>query len=158
MRNTRIQGTLVVVDGTGVLIRGRPGSGKSLATLGLMDRGHHLVADDLVEVTTGTDARPVGTSVEENVRIEIRGLGIFRAQALNPGGTAPSSPIDFIVELDEYKPRSDAGRTSPDISFRQIAGCELLQVRLPVPRGADPAMLIELLARVFRTHGTVTTE
>jgi len=123
-----------------------------------MDRGHYLVADDLVEVTAGTGGRPVGTGGEENVRIEIRGLGIFKAQALNPGGTVPFSPIDFIVELDEYEPKSDSGRTSPDIAFTRIAGRELLQVRLPLPRGADPAMLIELLARVFRTHGTVTTE
>ena len=158
MRNTQIQGALVVVDGTGVLIRGRPGSGKSLAALGLMDRGHHLVADDLVEISAGTDGRPVGTAVEEDVRMEIRGLGIFKAQALYPSGTAPFSPIHFIVELDEYEPGSDAGRTRPDIATTRVMGCELLQVRLPVPRGADPAMLIELLARVFRTHGTVTTE
>lgn len=158
MHTTHIRGTLVVVDGTGILIRGRPGSGKSLAALSLMDRGHRLVADDLVAVSAGTDGRPVGAAVEEVVRIEVRGLGIFRGQTLYPDGVAPLSPIHFIVELDEYEPGSDAGRTVPDTRAERIGSWELMQVRLPLPHGADPAMLIEILARLFRTRGTVTPE
>ena len=55
MKKSRVQAVLVVVHGVGVLIRGRPGSGKSLAALNLMRQGHKLVSDDLVEVVPGVD-------------------------------------------------------------------------------------------------------
>ncbi|MBN2690094.1 MAG: hypothetical protein JXR42_05835 [Gammaproteobacteria bacterium] len=43
-----IHGTLLAVFGVGVLLTGKPSSGKSSLALSLLDRGHKLVADDLV--------------------------------------------------------------------------------------------------------------
>ncbi|MBM3299143.1 MAG: HPr kinase/phosphatase C-terminal domain-containing protein [Deltaproteobacteria bacterium] len=149
------RGVLVRVHGIGVLIRGRAGSGKSLAALNLMRRGHLLVADDLVEIVPGCDGRPVGKAVEEDVRIEVRGLGVFRARSLFPDGTTTSSPIDFVVELDAYTPSKDSGRVVPQTSTEQVLGRDLLKVRAPVPSGMDPALVIELLVRLFGESGKV---
>jgi len=41
-----VHGVLVSVFGSGVLILGRSGIGKSACALELIDRGHKLVADD----------------------------------------------------------------------------------------------------------------
>jgi HPr kinase/phosphorylase len=150
MNATRIQGVLVDVDGVGVLIRGPSGCGKSLAALSLMDRGHRLVSDDLVEVREGPDGVPVGRALEEDVRIEVRGLGIFSAKSLFPEGTVPSFPINLVVELDVFDPVRDTGRTLPEFVSTSILGQELLQIRVPVARGMNPALLIELVARQFR--------
>ncbi len=155
MKTQRIPGVLVAIDGVGILVRGPSGSGKSLAALNLLHRGHYLIADDLVEVARGPDGKLVGRPVEEDVRIEVRGLGIFRARSLFHDGTLPSSRIDFVVELDRYDPARDAGRTAPEKHSMQLLEHDLLVVRVPVPSGADPGLLVELLARLFRDSGTV---
>jgi len=126
-----------------------------MAALNLLRRGHSLVADDLIEVVPGTDGKPTGRSVEEDVRIEVRGLGIYRARSLFHDGTLPSSRIDLIVELDRYDPARDAGRTSPEERSMQLLEQDVPVVRVPVPTGADPGFMVELLARLFRDHGTV---
>jgi len=155
MKPHRIPGVLVAVDGVGILVRGPSGSGKSLTALNLLRRGHCLVADDLVEVARGPDGKLVGRPVEEDVRIEVRGLGIFRARSLFPEGTLPSSPIDFVVDLDAYDPARDAGRTAPDAHSMQILERDMAVVRVPVPIGVDPGLLVELLAKLYRHSGTV---
>jgi HPr kinase/phosphorylase len=152
MNAIRIQGVLVDVDGVGVLIRGPSGCGKSLAALNLMDRGHRLVSDDLLEVIEGPDAVPMGRALEEDVKIEVRGLGIFSAKSLFPEGTVPSFPINLVVELDVFDPARDTGRTLPEFVSTSILGKELLQIRLPVAKGMNPALLIELVARRFRSR------
>lgn len=61
-------------DGSGVLLTGPPGSGKSDLLFRLLDHGFMLVADDQVELTD-RDASPV-SSLEG--MLEIRGIGIVR--------------------------------------------------------------------------------
>jgi len=150
-----IRGVLVSVFGVGVLIRGRAGSGKSYTALSLMRRGHVLVADDLVHVTTDPGGQPVGRALEERVRIEVRGLGIFDAESLFPTATARSSPIDLAVELDRYDDWQDSGRTTPETGETSVADTRLLTVRVPLPSGVDPGLMIELLARRFKDTGSV---
>lgn len=155
MSRSIIQGVLVDIGGVGVLIQGPPGIGKSLAALHLMSRGHKLVSDDLVEISVSAEGKLVGTPLEEHVRIELRGLGIYRARTLFDEGTSPVSSIDFAVNLEMYDPLVDVGRTEPEITVIEIMGRELQRIRLPVTRGSDPALLIELLAKLFRSNGTV---
>lgn len=144
-----------MVDDVGILVRGPSGSGKSLTALNLLRRGHYLVADDLVEVARGPDGKLIGRPLEEDVRIEVRGLGIFRARSLFHDGTLPSCPIDFVVELDKYDPARDAGRITPEAHSMQILEHQLSVVRVPVPIGVDPGLLVELLARIYRISGMV---
>jgi len=151
----RIQAVLVIVHGVGVLVRGRPGSGKSLAALNLMRRGHKLVSDDLVELAPGPDGKPWGRAVEEDARIEIRGVGIYKAKTLFPDATALSSPIHLVVDLDDYDPDADAGRMIPQTGETRLLGRDILTVRAPTPIGSDPAFIIELLAKRFKDSGSV---
>ena len=51
-----IHGTLVDVSGVGLLFRGRSGIGKSEVALDLVERGHRLVADDIVIITASPKA------------------------------------------------------------------------------------------------------
>jgi HPr kinase/phosphorylase len=155
MRCISIRGVLVSVFGVGVLIRGPSGSGKSYTALTLMRRGHLLVADDLLEVTAGPEGRLLGRGLEEPVRIEVRGLGLFNAESLFPTATARSSPIDFVVELDRYDDWQDSGRTFPETGETSILDMRILTVRVPLPNGVDPGLMIELLARLFKDTGSV---
>lgn len=158
MDGATIQAVLVEVNGIGVLLKGPAGSGKSLAALRLMDRGHRLVADDLVAVAIGPDGALIGRSTEDDVRIEIRGLGIFRAKSLFEQGTALSARINLVIEIDRYDPEADAGRVTPQVSEMPLFGSTLPCVRVPLPPGTDCALIVELLAGRFARSGTVTAE
>ncbi|RPJ41845.1 MAG: HPr(Ser) kinase/phosphatase, partial [Candidatus Latescibacterota bacterium] len=73
---TNIHGSLVDVYGVGLLITGESGIGKSECALDLVERGHRLVADDLV-IVTRMRGELVGEA-SERLRdlMEIRGIGI----------------------------------------------------------------------------------
>ena len=45
----QLHGSMVDIQGVGVVIQGESGIGKSEAVLGLLERGHSLVADDVVQ-------------------------------------------------------------------------------------------------------------
>ena len=155
MQRTTIQAVLVSVYDVGILIRGPSGAGKSLAALNLMRQGHRLISDDLVEVIPGPDGGIVGHPVERDARIEVRGLGIFNAKTLFPNSVAPECRIDFIVDLDAYDPEKDSGRLSPETGSTELLGKSLLTVRVALPIGLDPSLVIELLAKRYRESGSV---
>ena len=80
---TTLHGTLLDIRGIGTLIRGDSGSGKSEAALALLERGHSLVADDLVRVKLLSDHTPVGFCDEMNRGfMECRGIGIINIEEL----------------------------------------------------------------------------
>jgi HPr kinase/phosphorylase len=76
--STRVHGSCVARDGSGVLILGAPGAGKSDLTLRLLGRGFSLVADDQVDIRDGFAQSP------EALRglLEVRGLGLVRLPCL----------------------------------------------------------------------------
>jgi HPr kinase/phosphorylase len=67
-------------EGSGVLLLGPPGAGKSDLLLRLLSRGFQLVADDQVEVD-GDQARPPAALAG---LLEVRGLGIVRLPHVAP--------------------------------------------------------------------------
>ncbi len=144
------QGTLVRVHGIGVLIEGQSGVGKSLAALSLMRSGHRLIADDLVAITKKGPGKLIGHPLEENVRIEVRGLGVFNAEVLFKDGVAASCQIDILVELTSYITERDAGRIDPLITKKCIMDCFFEKILVPTPSGVDPGLLIELIVRAHR--------
>lgn len=156
MNPLRTQGVLVNVQGVGVLIRGRPGSGKSMSALELMRRGHYLVADDVVEIVADNKGNLVGRSLEADVRVEVRGLGVFRARSLFPDRTQPFSRIDLVVDLDSYDAARDTGRLSPETASTRLMERDLPTVRVPIATGVDAALLIELIAGFFQRNGTLS--
>lgn len=158
MVSVTLKGVLVAVHGVGVLIRGPSGSGKSMAALGLISRGHKLVSDDVVKVSSDCNGTLLGRPLEEKVRIELRGIGVFYADSLVEGATVASSPIDFIVDLDTYDPEIDTGRISPETGWLKLLEREVPTVRVPLTSRADPALLIEMLAWHFKKTGTVKSQ
>jgi HPr kinase/phosphorylase len=155
MVSAKLRGSLVRVYGMGVFIRGLSGSGKSATAIKLMSLGHRLVADDLVEITSETDGTLVGRAVEQDVRIEVRGLGIFKARSLFPHGVAESARIDFIADLDTYDPIRDSGRIEPELRTEILLDKEIPSVRVPVTESVGAPLLIEILARRFCDRDTV---
>jgi HPr kinase/phosphorylase len=87
-----VHGTAVAWLGRGILLLGRPGSGKSDLALRLIEAGAKLVADDLVDLEASGN-RLVARAHGSPGLIELRGLGIFRQEAL------AEAAIDIVVRL-----------------------------------------------------------
>ncbi|MES2344822.1 MAG: HPr(Ser) kinase/phosphatase, partial [Chlamydiota bacterium] len=76
-------GTLVEAFGVGVLIQGDSSVGKSEAALGLIERGHRLISDDVVKVRLreGSYLEGAGPELTRHL-MEIRGIGIINVAHL----------------------------------------------------------------------------
>ena len=77
-----LHSVLLDVFGLGVLILGESGIGKSECALDLIDRGHRLVADDVVDIKRMGDVL-VGASPDlTRYHMELRGLGVLNIKDL----------------------------------------------------------------------------
>lgn len=89
-----VHGTAVALDaGTGLLILGPAGAGKSGLAAGLIALGARLVADDLVLVEPGPGAPRLQPPAGRPAAIELRGLGIVTLSAV------PSAPLRAMLLL-----------------------------------------------------------
>lgn len=101
----QIPGTLLRVHQRGVLITGKPGSGKSDTALGLLQAGHQLVADDAVLVDRQNTDQVTGYAPTAGLGLLfIRGIGLIDARK-HFGGKAilPSSMIHLRVHIGEHQ-------------------------------------------------------
>src|SRR5690606_32862715 len=77
-----IHGSLVDVYGIGLLMIGKAGIGKSEVALDLVERGHRLVADDVVVMTRKEEQVIMGSGTDLVQHfMEIRGLGLVDVRA-----------------------------------------------------------------------------
>src|SRR5437016_9090522 len=74
---TTVHASLADVFGVGLLFLGRSGIGKSECVLDLVERGHRLVADDVVHITRRGNDVLIGRGHELSQHyMEIRGVGL----------------------------------------------------------------------------------
>ena len=143
---THLHGVLLNVSGSGVLIRGEAGIGKSECALELIKRGHLLVADDVVEVQRRWGRFLVG-SCPEMLRhyMEVRGLGILDVELLfGVGSILDEMSIDMEVELTP--PVANIDRLGIEQKTTKILDIEIPSLSLPVTPGRNLAVLIEVAA------------
>jgi HPr kinase/phosphorylase len=143
-------GTLMDVKGIGTLIRGKSGVGKSECALALIERGHSLVADDLVYITHVGDGRLAGKSSELNRGyMECRGLGIVNISELfGIRSVRMEKTIHLVVTFEVWKEGMDEERTGLERDFYNILGVEVPHIVLPIRPGRDLARLVEVAAMV----------
>jgi HPr kinase/phosphorylase len=76
-----IHGNLVEVFGQGILITGPSGAGKSLCSWALLEKGHRLIADDVVVLRRNPEGKLSGRA-HGRIRgyMHLRGEGIFKLE------------------------------------------------------------------------------
>lgn len=139
---------LMDIFGSGVLIRGKSGVGKSEAALGLLIRGHRLVADDVVNIKL-VDDRLIGEA-PANIRhyMEIRGLGILDIRHLyGVGSVKEEAEIELVVDLEEWDESKEYDRLGIDEHYTEILGKKAPLIVVPVKPGRNVAMIIEAATR-----------
>ena len=143
-----VHGTLVDVNGVGVLMTGDSGIGKSETALDLIERGHRLVADDVVEIRRrGEDLVGQASRLIQNL-IEIRGLGILDiAELFGVAATREHKRIEFHIELAAWSQGQVYDRTGLEEHTQDILGLAVRSIVLPVKPGRNIAGIVEVAAR-----------
>jgi HPr kinase/phosphorylase len=145
---TVVHGTAVDCYGVGCLIVGSPGVGKSETALELVERGHRLVADDVVALKRlREDALYAETNPVIEHHMEIRGVGIIDVKAVfGVGGVRNVKRTGLVIELEEWDQQAEYDRTGLIEEFIEILGVRIPYIRIPVRPGRNISIIIEVAA------------
>lgn len=148
-------GTLVEVFGVGVLIQGDSSVGKSETALGLIEKGHRLVSDDVVHVKLCENSYLKGSGPELTRHlVEIRGIGIVNvAHLYGAVCICDEKRVDMIIKLEPWDDKRFYDRIGLDVQFCEVLGLQIPYHVLPVKPGRDIVLLTETLALNFRLKG-----
>ena len=143
-----LHGSLVDVYGVGLFFAGDSGIGKSETALDLVERGHRLVADDIVIVSRRPPAILVGSSNELlGHRMEIRGVGIIDIREMfGVRATRLRKRIEVEVRLVRWDPDSPYERLGLEDRTTSILGVRVPYVTIPLVPGKNVAVLAEVVA------------
>jgi HPr kinase/phosphorylase len=151
---TSVHGVFMDIFGTGVLIQGSSGIGKSETGLELVKRGHRLIADDRVDVYQ-KDLFTVNGEPAEILRhmIELRGVGIIDVMSLfGAGAVKESGQVEFSVFLEAYDNSQAYDRLGNGDTTIKLAGVDVPQVKIPVTTGRNVSVIIEAAVMNFRAR------
>ncbi len=145
---TNIHGSLADVFGVGLLFVGKSGIGKSECVLDLVERGHRLVADDLVIARRrGTDVL-IGRGHElQRHHMEIRGVGLVDIPAIfGVRAVRQQKRMEVVVQLEEWDHGMPVDRTGLEKETTTILDVELPKVRVPLNPGKNITVIAEVIA------------
>ena len=144
----KIHASLADVYGVGLLFTGRSGIGKSECVLDLVERGHRLVADDVVHLTKRAWDVLMGHSHDIAHRyMEIRGVGVIDVRSLfGVRAVRQQKRIEVVVELAEWDSKREVERTGLDEKKTAFLGVELPQVTIPLNPGKNLTVICEVVA------------
>lgn len=141
-----VKGTLVEVFGMGMLIQGDPSIGKSEAALGLLERGHRLIADDTVYIhKKGSQLIGSGPKKTRHM-LGISGIGMINVGHLHGAVCIrPDIKIDLVVKLEEWNDQHYYDRIGLEEKHYDFLGLSAAYYVLPVKPGRDVILLLETI-------------
>lgn len=142
---TSCHGTLVEAFGIGVLIQGDSSVGKSEAALGLIERGHRLISDDVVLICRKEGNVLEGTGPElTRHMLEIRGIGLINvANLFGAVCISEKKKIDIVVKLEEWDDGHFYDRVGLEEKYFELLGVKLPFYVVPLKSGRDIVLLLE---------------
>ncbi|MCE9500773.1 MAG: HPr(Ser) kinase/phosphatase [Leptospira sp.] len=145
---TMRHGVLIEVFGIGILLSGKSGVGKSETALELIERGHRLVADDMVEIRRFSESYLIGTCSDLlRHHMEIRGLGIINIKEIfGVGSVRDHKLIELIINLHEWEEELDYDRTGLEEESEEILAVKIPFLRIPIKPGRNIPIIVETAA------------
>ncbi len=143
-----VHATLCDVYGVGVLLMGKSGVGKSESALELIERGHRLVADDLVEIKKVDETLLMGNgSPILKHHMEIRGLGIINVRDIfGIRSVRNRKRIELVALLEEWDSNREYDRLGLDEEKYSILEIDVPFITVPVRPGRNIPIIIETAA------------
>lgn len=143
-----LHGSFMDVYGVGIMFTGRSGIGKSEVALDLVERGHRLVADDVIMLVKKGENILLGRGTNlVNHFMEIRGLGIIDVrQMFGVRAIRFQKRLEIIVELEEWNPDSEYTRTGLDRQSIALLDTTITFIKLPILPGKNITVIAEVIA------------
>ena len=145
---TTLHGSLADVFGVGLLFVGQSGIGKSECVLDLVERGHRLVADDLVIATRRGQDVLIGHGHElQRHYMEVRGVGLVDIPAIfGIRAVRQQKRIEVVVRLEEWQPDAVVERTGLDGATTTILDVEIPEIKVLLNPGKNITVIAEVIA------------
>src|SRR3989338_6518491 len=141
---TNIHATLVDVYGVGTLLLGKSGVGKSECALELVERGHRLVADDIIRIRVENRVLMGRSNEVLEHHMEIRGLGIIDVSAIfGVGAVRHAQRITLAVTLEHWKKQHEYERLGLEDRIYELLGIKIPHLIMPVRPGRNIPILVE---------------
>lgn len=149
-----VHGVMMDVFGMGVLIQGRSGVGKSECALELIERGHRLIADDIVILRRVGNDELIGTSSERlRYHMELRGIGIIDVESLyGVRSIRDEELVSLVIQLERWDPKKDYERLGIRQRYRSMFDCMVPEYVIPVEPGRNISILVEVAALTQRLN------
>lgn len=143
-----LHGSLADVFGVGLLFTGASGIGKSECVLDLVERGHRLVADDVVLVSRRGNDVLIGRGHElQRHYMEIRGVGLIDIPSIfGIHAVRQQKRIEVVVQLKEWTEAVVVDRTGLDGDITTILGVELPLTTVFLNPGKNITVISEVIA------------
>jgi len=145
---TTVHASLADVFGVGLLFLGRSGIGKSECVLDLVERGHRLVADDVVHITRQGNDVLIGRGHELSRHyMEIRGVGLIDIKALfGIRAVRQQKRIEVVVQLEDWDASREYDRTGLDGQQTTLLDIAVPLVTVPLNPGKNLTVVCEVVA------------
>lgn len=146
--NTTWHGSMVDVYGIGVLFTGRSGIGKSEVALDLVERGHRLVADDVVQIRKEGTQVLIGSGHEiVQSHVEVRGVGIVDVRRMfGIRSVRAQKRLEVVVELVEWEEGKNYHQLGIEDQYTEVLGVDIPYVKLPIFPGKNITVISEVIA------------
>jgi HPr kinase/phosphorylase len=146
--STNLHGSLADVYGVGLLFTGVSGIGKSECVLDLVERGHRLVADDVVIARRkGADIIIGAGHPLQRHYMEIRGVGLIDVRAIfGIRAVRQQKRIEVIVNLQQWKEGMPVERTGLDADMTSVLDVDIPRVTIPIIPGKNITVVAEVVA------------
>jgi HPr kinase/phosphorylase len=146
--STNAHGTLIDVYGVGLLYTGKSGIGKSEVALDLVERGHRLVADDVVKITRVAPDVLIGSGSELlGHHMEIRGVGIIDVEELfGIRAIRLQKRIEVEVRLTLWDSTADYERLGLEDQFTTVLGVQIPILYVPISPGKNITVISAVIA------------
>jgi HPr kinase/phosphorylase len=143
-----IHGSFVDVYGVGMMFVGKSGIGKSEVALDLVERGHRLVADDVVIITKKGEGILMGSGTDLIKHfMELRGIGIIDIRSMfGVRAIRFQKRLEVLIELEIWDEKSEYTRTGLDNSYTSLMDIEIPYVKLPILPGKNITVVSEIIA------------
>lgn len=153
---TMVHGAMVDVYGIGILIVGKSGIGKSEVALDLVERGHRLVADDVIMLTKKSSVLMASATSMSKHFMEIRGLGIIDVMSMfGIRSVRYQKRLEVIMELTLWDDTLEVNRTGLEHDHVKLLNVDIPLIQLPITPGKNITVIAEVIAmnHLLRHYG-----
>ena len=145
-----VHGSLIIINGIGVMIIGASGIGKSEVILELIQKEYIFVSDDAIFIKRiGNNFIGYSPEITKDI-LEARGLGLLDIRTIyGDRAIRAKTNIDLVVELIHSKDIIDFDRIGDKNLSYSILGGKISKMSIPVKAGRSASSLVVAAANLL---------